>query len=78
MAKALAPDGVTVNAISPGIFDSAMTTSAGDDLMQWRIDNTPLGRLGNPTEMASAVKFLVVSDFITGHNLVIDGGLTLH
>lgn len=77
MAKALANDGVTVNAVSPGVFDTDMTHDAGEELVKWTIDNTPLGRLGEPREIGEAVKFLAESDFITGHVLVVDGGFSL-
>lgn len=77
MAKALANDGVTVNTVSPGVFDTDMTHDASEELVKWTIDNTPLGRLGEPREIGEAVKFLAESDFITGHVLVVDGGFSL-
>lgn len=72
-----APHGVRVNAISPGAFPSpavqAHEAFVGD--LEARI---PLGRIGRPEELAGAVIFLVsdASSYVTGHNLVVDGGWT--
>jgi 3-oxoacyl-[acyl-carrier protein] reductase len=78
MAKALGPDGVTVNSVSPGVFNTDMTKGAPEEVTQSIIKNTPLGRLGKPEEIGEAVRFLVEADFITGHVLVVDGGLLLN
>lgn len=81
MTRALAIDGagsgVTVNAIAPGNVDTPMTRRAGDDYVTDVIAKTPLQRLGDPEEVASAVSFLVKCGFVTGQVLVIDGGLSL-
>lgn len=78
LAKQLAPT-VTVNAVSPGNIDTEMTRSAGPDVIDWVIGETPLGRLGTPDEVAGAVEFLASDSgaFITGHVLVVDGGFML-
>lgn len=71
-------DGIRVNAVSPGATDTPMI---GGTLKKhghhWE-DRIPLGRIGLASEMASAVVFLASDDAsdITGHNLVVDGGLT--
>jgi NAD(P)-dependent dehydrogenase (short-subunit alcohol dehydrogenase family) len=73
LAKALAPE-IRVNALAPGTI-----TMPGDPL-SWEphfIQRAPLGRTGNPSEIADAVLFLIQSEFITGETLVIDGGRTL-
>lgn len=71
----LADDGIRVNCISPGgIFNKQ-----GKDFVQNYSSCTPLSRMANETELNGAVVFLACedSDYITGHNLVIDGGRTI-
>jgi NAD(P)-dependent dehydrogenase (short-subunit alcohol dehydrogenase family) len=75
------PAGVRVNAISPGLIRTALaepllTNSA---FMERRLALTPLRRIGEPHEIAGAVVLLAsrAGAFITGHNLVIDGGTTI-
>ncbi len=76
MAVALAPK-VRVNAVAPGVCDTEMTTSAGEDLVKMLIDSAPLKRLGRPEEIADAVLFVVRNEFMTGSTVVVDGGITL-
>lgn len=77
-AKELAPD-IRVNCISPGNFDTDMSTDAGDAFIAKTVANTPLKRLGNPDELASAALFLCSDEasFVTGVNLDVDGGFML-
>jgi len=85
MAIELAPYNIRVNCISPGPTDTQQSVDlVGEDTMdKFRADFplVPLGRrLGRAEEMAAAFAFLASDDasYITGHNLVIDGGLTAH
>lgn len=78
MAKALAPDGITVNSVSPGVFDTDMSKGTPEEVTRSIIENTPLKRFGKPEEIGEAVRFLAEADFITGHVLVVDGGLLLN
>ncbi len=71
LAKELAPD-FTVNAVSPGIINWQKGTSA--KLKKRIISHIPAGRTGAPDEVASAVKFLLENDYITGQVINIDGG----
>ena len=77
-ARELAPHGVTVNAVAPGTVDTEMVRSlmGGDDLAEQAGARIPLGRLGQPTDVAAAVDFLSseAASYITGHTLVVDGG----
>jgi NAD(P)-dependent dehydrogenase (short-subunit alcohol dehydrogenase family) len=68
-----AKSGIRVNSIHPGFID---TPILGDIDKKMLIDSTPMGRLGKPEEIASLVSFLAGDDssFVTGSEIVIDGG----
>lgn len=78
-AKELAGRGIRVNTLTPGGTDTAMFAAADEEDRKKVTDNIPLGRLGRPDELASAIWFLVSdhSSYITGSELVVDGGMTL-
>ncbi|WP_041778137.1 SDR family NAD(P)-dependent oxidoreductase [Beijerinckia indica] len=75
----LGPLGVRVNAIAPGYIDTRMSGwMHGDPTLKAEyLQRTPLRRLGEPEEIALGVLYLVspMSSFMTGHTLVIDGGI---
>ena len=75
LAKELGLSGITVNAIAPGVIDSPMNSAhlSGEELSQLA-EETPLGRLGTPREVALAVRALAENRFITGQTLGVDGG----
>lgn len=85
LTKALAAEwakyNINVNSISPGYFRTPLTEKFITDTQKYRerMAMVPLGRLGKPYEIGSAVVFLAssASDFVTGHNLTVDGGYTL-
>jgi len=72
--------GITVNAINPGVIVTDMTKAMlGDEATKKALlENTPIGRFGQPEDIGNAAVFLALDDssFITGHNLVVDGGWT--
>lgn len=72
--------GITVNAINPGVIETDMTKDMVADKATKEnfLQNTPVGRLGKPEDIGNAALFLALdeSSFITGHNLVVDGGWT--
>ncbi|MCX7802044.1 MAG: glucose 1-dehydrogenase [Meiothermus ruber] len=81
LAAELAPFGVRVNAISPGYIGTEMTRR-GLETPEWRRDwlgLTPMGRLGEPWEVATCAVFLAseASSYLTGSELVVDGGYTV-
>ena len=78
LAKELAPN-INVNCVSPGFTETDMAKGWPPDLRKKAIDETYLKRIAQPEEIAKAVLFLVSSDsdFITGHNLLVDGGWNL-
>jgi 3alpha(or 20beta)-hydroxysteroid dehydrogenase len=77
-ALELARHGIRVNALLPGPIDTPMVIDPTDPGASERLSQTPLGRIGRPADVADAVLFLVSahSSFITGTELVIDGGQT--
>ena len=84
LAKDHGPDGVRVCSVSPSVFDTPMTAKAiaeADDpeaYASWQADGYPLGRIGQPAELASVVAFLASDEasFVSGRTWVVDGGFT--
>ncbi len=70
---------VTVNAVAPGFIDTAMTHGLPADVKDTLLKQIPLGRLGTPADIASAVRFLVSEEaaYITGHVLHVNGGMLM-
>jgi 3-oxoacyl-[acyl-carrier protein] reductase len=81
LTKALAQEmgsrGITVNAVAPGYIQTDMTSVLPDALKQKILASVPLARIGQPDDVAAAVKFLASEDagYITGHVLAVNGGL---
>jgi len=78
-ARYLAPYGITVNSIAPGVIDTEMGKFLGAEAIQRTIHLTPLGRLGTPEDVAHAALFLVSegAGFITGEVLDVNGGVLM-
>ncbi len=77
VARELASRQVTVNAVAPGFIATDMAQALGESILKQIQDRTPLGRLGEPQDVADAVLFLAspAAAFITGTVLRVDGGL---
>lgn len=79
LAREVGSRNITVNAVAPGFIPTALTDVLTEDQRAQTIASTPVGRLGEPEEIAWAVAFLASerSGFITGHVLTVDGGLVM-
>jgi len=77
LARELGSRGVRANVVAPGYVTTALTDAIPEDARGAMLSNTPLGRLGDPENVAAAVRFLVSDEasFITGEVLLVDGGL---
>ncbi len=76
LAKEVAPSGITVNAVCPGVIKTDMLTSFSEEDLSVLKEQIPLGRLGTPADVAGAVCFLLspAADYITGQILSVNGG----
>jgi 3-oxoacyl-[acyl-carrier protein] reductase len=69
--------GVTVNALSPGFMDTAMTTELPARVKQGMLDRLPIPRFTTPYEVANAIRVFIDNDYITGQCLSVDGGISI-
>ena len=77
LAKELGPSGITVNQISPGFIKTKMNEHLAQDVVEEIEKEIPLGKTGTPRDVAKAVLFLIDNDYITGTDIVVDGGWTI-
>jgi 3-oxoacyl-[acyl-carrier protein] reductase len=75
-AEAFAPYNVRINCVAPGLIDTEMAQVLPPEARQAVVEQTPLGRLGTPEEMAAVIRFLLSEEasFMTGHTLAASGG----
>jgi 3-oxoacyl-[acyl-carrier protein] reductase len=78
LARELGSRGITVNSVAPGYLRTEMSHGLDEAQLTQIARRTPAGRLGEPEDVAAAVRFLASPEaqFVTGHVLVVDGGLT--
>jgi acetoacetyl-CoA reductase len=76
LAREAASRGITVNAVSPGYIETDMLKTIAEDIMKQIVSGIPVGRVGQPEEIARAVLFLAADEggFITGETISINGG----
>ena len=77
LAAELAPSGIRVNAVAPGVIDTDMVQVLGQETLDMLAEEIPLGRLGTPQEVARAVLYLAEADYVTGQVLHVDGGFPI-
>ena len=79
LAKELGPSGIRVNCVAPGVIATDMNAHLSDEDMAVLGEETPLGRIGQPEEVAKAIRFLAGEEasFITGQVLCVDGGMVI-
>jgi 3-oxoacyl-[acyl-carrier protein] reductase len=79
LARELASRGITVNAIAPGLIETDMTGVLSDEIRQSILQKIPLGKLGQPDDIAAAVAYLASAEarYITGQVLAVDGGMVM-
>ncbi len=77
LAREVGARGITVNAVAPGFIDTDMTRGLADEHKQVLLNQIPLGRLGQPEEIAAAVAFLASPEagYITGETISVNGGM---
>jgi len=77
LARELGSRNIRANVVAPGYVTTQLTDVLPEDVMAAMIQNTPLGRAGQPTDVAGAVRFLCSDEasFITGEVLLVDGGM---
>ncbi len=80
LAQEGAAKGITVNTVSPGYVETAMTAAMRDDVREAIVSGVPMRRMAKPEEIAAAVAFLAGSEsaYITGANIPVNGGLFIH
>jgi len=79
MAKELGPSGIRVNCVSPGLIDTPMNSHMDTESLEWICEETPLMRIGKPSEVADVVLYLAgdKSTFITGQIIGVNGGFVI-
>ena len=79
IAREVASRNITSNAIAPGFIETSMTAALSEEFKQSAVKQIPLGRVGTPEDIASAVTFLASDDasYITGHVLNVNGGMLM-
>ena len=77
LSRELAPKGIRVNAVAPGVIRTDMCASVAPAVMEDLRQQTPIGRLGTPEDIAQAMLYLADAPFLTGQTLPLNGGFVI-
>ena len=77
LAKELGPSGIRVNCVAPGVICTDMCADIDPQILQEMAEDSPVGRNGEPMDVARAMLYLAEADFVTGHVLNVDGGYVI-
>ena len=77
LAQELGPSGIRVNCVAPGVIQTDMCADVAPDIMEQLREETPVGRLGDPMDVAKAMLYLCDADFVTGQVLPVNGGFII-
>lgn len=77
LAKELGPSGVRVNAVAPGVIKTDMTKNLSEEALSSLAEETPLGIIGSPEDIAEGILYLAKARFVTGEILNINGGIVI-
>ena len=77
LAAELAPSGIRVNCVAPGVIDTDMVQVLGQDTLDMLAEQIPMGRLGKPEEIASMILHLAEAEYTTGQVVTVDGGFII-
>ncbi|HEU4322518.1 MAG TPA: 3-oxoacyl-[acyl-carrier-protein] reductase [Roseiflexaceae bacterium] len=80
IAREMASRNITVNAVAPGYVETELTDTLGEQVRAAVLENIPLGRFGQPQDVANLVCFLAsdAAAYITGQTITVDGGMVMH
>ena len=78
LAKELGPSGIRVNSIAPGFIDTDMNKCYSKEDVQSIISETPLEKIGQPSDISKCIKWLIEDQFTTGQIISINGGLVIN
>ena len=77
LAQELGPSGIRVNCVAPGVIQTDMCANVEPEIMEQLKDETPVGRLGRPEDVAQAMLYLAHAEFVTGQVLPVNGGFVI-
>ena len=77
LAAELAPSGIRVNCVAPGVIDTDMVKVLGEETLSMLADEIPMGRLGRPEEIARMILNLAEAEYTTGQVVTVDGGFII-
>jgi 3-oxoacyl-[acyl-carrier protein] reductase len=79
VAREVANRGITANVVAPGVIDTAMTQALPKDILNWMLNQVPMGRPGTSEDVAGAVAYLASDDaaYLTGQVIRVDGGMVM-